>query len=90
MDHNYFQEQDGNPTATEKRDILRFYSDKISKEYASTLKSGNKRAITKWNWFIDELERKFKTCDSWRSLENSFESMFSLIKERTNWKEKIK
>jgi len=40
-------------------------------------------------WFIDELERKFKTNDLWISLDNSFDSMFGLIKERTDRKEKI-
>ena len=90
MDHNYFQERDGNPTTKDKRDILRFYSDKISREYEAILKSGNNKVIEKWDWFIDELERKFKTSDIWQKLDDSFDSMFNLIKERTDWKEKIK
>jgi|LGOV01.1.fsa_nt_gb hypothetical protein len=88
-DHNYFMEQEGLKIITDKRDVLKYYSKRIAEEYKHVLNDENKKTIAKWNWFLDDLERNFKTSEVWMDLDNSFDSMFGEILEKTSWTEKI-
>lgn len=88
-EHNYFMEQDGLNTHKDRRDVLMYYSECIASEYSNVLKQNDKTVVAKWNWFIDDLERSFKTTEGWISLEDSFEAMFGAIIKETEWTEKM-
>jgi len=88
-DHNYFMEQEGLEKHTDKRDVLKYYSERVAKEYNNVLKDNNEKTIAKWDWFLADLERNFKTSEEWTGLPDSFNSMFGPIIEQTKWTEKI-